>query len=159
MYVKIRRSMEEKITEEPVKHETVIEPVAQERAVENSAIKDCIFCSQEVMNAKILENELAYAIYDKYPKSLGHMLIIPKSHSADFFAMSGVEKIAMISLLNDAKEFLDKQCQPDGYNILANCGDSAGQEIFHAHIHLIPRYKNEKAMVYIIDTGVLNPTA
>jgi len=101
---------------------------------------NCPFCTPEKV---ILENHLAYAKMDEYPVSKGHMLIIPKRHIQDWFSLPKDEKIAMIDLLDEAKKYLDLQFHPDGYNVGINCGETAGQTIFHVHLHLIPRYAGD----------------
>ena len=98
----------------------------------------CIFCQNL---PKVIENNLAYALYDIKPLSKGHMLFIPKRHHETIFASSPQEIKAMFDLIAQAKAMLDKEHRPDGYNVAANCGSVAGQVVMHAHIHLIPRYK------------------
>ena len=97
----------------------------------------CPFCSLDQI---IAENNLAYAIYDRYPVSLGHLLIITKRHIESFFDASEAERQALNKLIGECKNLLDIKYSPDGYNIGVNCGSAAGQTIFHVHIHLIPRY-------------------
>ena len=104
----------------------------------------CIFCEYlKDKNKIILENELAFAIYDQYPVSKGHMLILPKRHEASYFKLTDYEKKAVDDLLNKAKLKLDITYKPDGYNIGINDGKSAGQTVFHCHLHLIPRYEKD----------------
>lgn len=102
--------------------------------------KLCPFCS---IDNPVLSSELSFAIYDRFPVNPGHMLIIPRRHVADFFDLTPEEKIDISDMLNRGKILLDKEREPDGYNIGVNCGESAGQTIFHVHIHLIPRYKGD----------------
>ena len=99
--------------------------------------KECIFCE---MKDYILENELAYAIYDKYPVGKGHMLFIPKRHVKDFFDITKEEREAIFELIDEGKKLLDEKYSPDSYNVGINCGEHAGQTIMHVHVHLIPRY-------------------
>lgn len=101
---------------------------------------DCIFCEPI---EKILENNHAFAIFDKNPVTPGHLLIISKRHVSDYFALTIREKFAIEQLLDEGKQHLIDQYQPDGFNIGINCGQAAGQAIFHAHVHLIPRYKGD----------------
>ena len=101
---------------------------------------NCIFCNQEEI---VLENELAWARYDKYPVSPGHMLIITKRHVAEFFDTTIEERRALNDLLEECKKMLDREYSPDGYNIGVNCGAAAGQTIMHLHIHLIPRCQGD----------------
>ena len=99
--------------------------------------KECVFCQ---MKNYILENELAYAIYDKYPVGKGHMLFIPKRHVKDFFDITKEEREAIFDLIDEGKKLLDEKYSPDSYNVGINCGEHAGQTIMHVHVHLIPRY-------------------
>ena len=100
---------------------------------------DCIFCNID-KDKIILQNEFAFAVYDKYPHSKGHLLIIPFRHFESYFDASKEEQDAMTELLNKAKGLTDIELKPNAYNVNINCGSKAGQIIKHAHIHLIPRY-------------------
>ena len=101
---------------------------------------DCPFCNPDSKQELILESATAYAIFDKFPVSNGHTLIIPKKHCSDYFQLSFKEQSACWFMLNRAKEILTKKLKPDGFNIGININESAGQTISHVHIHLIPRY-------------------
>ena len=101
----------------------------------------CIFCKKS--SDSILENNLAYAIYDQYPVNKGHMLIIPKRHFESYFDATKDEIIAINELITDCKKIIDKKYNPDAYNIGVNVGYEAGQTIMHLHVHLIPRYKGD----------------
>lgn len=100
----------------------------------------CPFCNPENI---VLSNELAYAIFDLFPVNIGHLLIIPKRHVSDFFETTIEEREAINKLLEQGKILLEGEHKPDGYNIGINCGEVAGQTIFHVHVHLIPRYKGD----------------
>lgn len=100
----------------------------------------CPFC---INQTSLIESELFFVIEDRYPVSKGHILLIPKAHRIDYFALTSKEKIALSKLLEEAKLMLDALYQPTGYNIGFNCGESAGQTIFHCHCHLIPRYDGD----------------
>ncbi len=102
----------------------------------------CLFCDRENLDI-ILKNEKCFAIYDKYPVTKGHMLIIPYRHFSNYFDLTREELLAIHMLLIEAKSYLDKIYSPDGYNIGVNIGESAGQTIMHLHVHLIPRYKGD----------------
>jgi len=103
-------------------------------------MENCIFCSDVVRGAAILENDFAFVIYDKYPQERGHLLVIPKNHSENIFEANMMEQVAIFTLVNRAKEYLEEKYSPAGYKILSNIGKAAGQEVFHTHIHLIPFY-------------------
>lgn len=100
----------------------------------------CPFCAPQ---SPIIQNRLAFAIFDRFPVTPGHMLIITKRHVADFFAASMKERQAINDLLEKAKIWLEQEYRPDGYNVGVNCGETAGQSVMHVHIHLIPRYKGD----------------
>lgn len=102
----------------------------------------CVFCELETV---LTENDLAKAFYDNNPVSEGHVLIVPKRHVEDYFALTTDEKNAIDDLLLKCKVDLDDQYAPAGYNIGVNCGKDAGQTIFHCHVHLIPRYIGDVA--------------
>jgi len=102
--------------------------------------QDCPFCHPDGI---LFENDLAYAKPDKYPVNPGHLLIIPRRHVADFFLTTEAEKAALLSLLDEAKHYLDGKHAPAAYNIGINVGEVAGQTIPHVHLHLIPRYQGD----------------
>ena len=101
---------------------------------------NCIFCD---INNYILENELAYAIFDNYPVNKGHMLFIPKRHVKNFFDITKEEREAIFNLIDEGKKLLDEKYSPDSYNIGINCGEEAGQTVMLVHVQLIPRYKGD----------------
>ena len=90
----------------------------------------------------ILENNLAFVIYDKYPVSRGHALVIPKRHVNDYFKLTMEEQMACYALLNMLKKMIDKKYHPSGFNVGINIDNSAGQTVMHTCIHVIPRYKD-----------------
>ncbi len=104
------------------------------------AQRTCIFCNYLNSENCLVENELVFAIYDNFPGSKGHVLIIPKRHFVAYFDATKEEIHAFYSLTTKIKKFLDDEHKPDGYNIGINIGEAAGQTIFHLHIHIIPRY-------------------
>ncbi len=88
----------------------------------------------------VLENSLAYAVYDTWPVNEGHLLIIPKRHYPSFFESTQEEIDSILDLIRQGKELLDDVYKPDGYNIGVNVGMASGQTIMHIHVHLIPRF-------------------
>ncbi len=99
----------------------------------------CVFC--EVKDSqKLLQNEAFFMIKDIRPVSRGHCLIISKRHFESPFELNDQELPALAQIIRDAKALLDENHQPSGYNIAVNQGKSAGQTVFHFHLHLIPRY-------------------
>lgn len=113
-------------------------PITQRPKEEKS---DCPFCFPT--NELITESATAFAIYDKYPVSQGHALIIPKRHVENYFDLTFREQSACVFMINYVKDILTKRYNPDGFNIGINIGSPAGQTVNHVHIHLIPRYQGD----------------
>ncbi len=92
----------------------------------------------------LAEDELAFVIQDLYPVTDGHLLVIPKRHAETYFDLVRPEINALNRLLLDQKERIEKEDDSvTGFNVGINSGESAGQTVFHCHIHLIPRRKND----------------
>jgi diadenosine tetraphosphate (Ap4A) HIT family hydrolase len=104
---------------------------------------ECPFCNPGSDRELIVESATAYSIYDKYPVSAGHALIIPKKHCANYFDLTFKEQSACMFMLNKVKEIVSEKFNPDGFNIGINVGEKAGQTVNHVHIHLIPRYNGD----------------
>lgn len=107
---------------------------------------NCPFCKIERLINKdriVYQDDTWIAIYDNYPVSQGHVLLIPKRHVETFFNLNMVEFGSLGVTIGIIKMILDKKFHPDGYNIGANCGEVAGQTVMHCHIHIIPRYKGD----------------
>ena len=90
-------------------------------------------------------NELAFAIYDGFPVSPGHVLVTTRRIVATWFDATSAEQLALMALVNEVKSLLDTIQSPkaDGYNVGFNSGDAAGQTVPHVHIHVIPRYRGD----------------
>ncbi|WP_281678982.1 HIT family protein [Synergistes jonesii] len=101
---------------------------------------ECIFCR---LDDYVLENDLAYAVFDAMPVNEGHMLIIPKRHVQNYFDLKPEEEAAILELLHKGKKLIEEKYSPDGYNFGVNCNSCAGQSVMHAHMHLIPRYRGD----------------
>lgn len=101
--------------------------------------QECPFCT-EIHDRIEEENELAIAFLDGYPVTPGHTLVIPKRHVADYFELHQPELNAINQLLQSRKVCLQgNDPSITGFNVGINAGASAGQTVFHCHIHLIPR--------------------
>jgi diadenosine tetraphosphate (Ap4A) HIT family hydrolase len=94
-------------------------------------------------SSRVASNELAFAVRDRYPVSVGHTLIITRRVVADWFAATGAERAAVLALVDDVKRALDGELAPDGYNVGFNAGAAAGQTVMHLHVHVIPRYRGD----------------
>jgi len=91
----------------------------------------------------LLQNKLCHFLQRTEPILIGSGLIVPKRHCRTVFDLTVEEWQATYQLLQEAKKLLDENYHPNGYNIGWNCEANAGQEIFHAHLHVIPRYVDE----------------
>lgn len=102
---------------------------------------DCIFCNPR--REILAENAHALAFFDSYPVARGHALVVPRRHAATLFELSGEEYAGCFGLVLPLRDLLAARFAPDGFNIGANCGEAAGQSVWHAHIHVIPRYRGD----------------
>jgi diadenosine tetraphosphate (Ap4A) HIT family hydrolase len=91
----------------------------------------------------VLKTEHFFVIRDGYPVSPGHSLIITKQLRKDYFELSHEELQELPLAIRLVRENIEQFYQPDGYNIGLNCGEIAGQTVFHFHCHIIPRYQGD----------------
>ncbi len=105
----------------------------------------CPFCAldPEFVSRVAMENEWCLYLAGTEPVLTGSGLIIPKAHRPTVFDLTPEEWSATFELLQAAKEALTMELHPDGFNVGWNCGLVGGQAIFHAHLHVIPRFADE----------------
>jgi diadenosine tetraphosphate (Ap4A) HIT family hydrolase len=125
---------------------------------------ECPFCKPNLnMGTVIQENALCLFLQEPQPVLVGSGMIIPRAHRETVFDLTAEEWQATFDLLRQAKALLDGQYHPDGYNIGWNCGQVGGQEVFHAHLHVIPRFRDEplagKGIRYWLKQGPKRGTA
>lgn len=94
-------------------------------------------------NRKIYKGKHFFLIKDGFPVSPGHILIISNKKKLDYFQLDSQEQIELTELIHKAKEIIENESTPDGYNIGMNCGEAAGQSVMHFHCHIIPRFKGD----------------
>lgn len=109
-------------------------------------MKECIFC--EIVDKKIpakvvYENNRILAFLDINPISKGHTLVIPKQHSSDIFDISEEDLKELIVTTKKIAEAMKKSLRADGINIIHASKEAAQQSVFHFHLHLVPRYKDD----------------
>ena len=107
---------------------------------------NCIFCklaNGDIPTATVYEDEDFRVILDANPAAKGHALILPKEHYANLYELD--DELAGKSMILAKKMItkLTKALDCDGYNIVQNNGEIAGQTVFHFHMHIIPRYKGD----------------
>jgi len=110
-------------------------------------MKDCIFCkiiAQEIPGHIVYEDEHVLAFLDISQTTKGHTLIIPKNHRVDIFEMESSAMEQVFSVVPKIAHALKETFGCSGINIVNNNGESAGQTVFHFHVHLIPRYGNDQ---------------
>jgi superfamily II DNA or RNA helicase/diadenosine tetraphosphate (Ap4A) HIT family hydrolase len=93
----------------------------------------------------VTSNELAFAIYDRFPVSPGHVLVVTKRVVPDWWSATEAEQRAVMALVGEVKGVLDARFAPSGYNVGFNAGVSAGQTVPHLHVHVIARYDGDMA--------------
>lgn len=111
---------------------------------------NCIFCkiaAGEIPSATLYEDEEFRVILDLGPASKGHALILPKQHYANLYELPDELAEKVIRLAKKMVIAMTKALQCDGFNVVQNNGEAAGQTVFHFHMHLIPRYKEDHAGV------------
>lgn len=108
---------------------------------------NCIFCKiakGEIPSATLYEDGDFRVILDLGPASKGHALILPKVHAADIYELPEETAGKAMILAKRMAEKMKDALNCDGFNIVQNNGEIAGQTVFHFHMHLIPRYKGDQ---------------
>jgi histidine triad (HIT) family protein len=125
-------------------------------APEDAIDRNCIFCkiiSGELPSRRIYEDDRAVAFLDVAAWHRGHSLVVPKRHVPD--VISGTASLSEIAPAVDAvARLLKHRLAADGINLLLSAGDAAGQEVFHMHMHVVPRYADEPGLRLLINPGV-----
>ena len=113
----------------------------------------CLFCSivtGEIPARRIFEDDKAIAFLDINPWKRGHTLVIPRRHVDDLTdADQALGEIA--SAVTSTARLLTERLGADGMNLLSNAGAVAGQEVFHLHLHLVPRYADDPGLRALFD--------
>lgn len=93
----------------------------------------------------IASNDLTFAFFDRYPVSNGHVLVVTKRLTPDWWSCTVDEQHALMALVGEVKTILDRELHPSGFNVGFNAGVAAGQTVPHVHVHVIPRYDGDVA--------------
>lgn len=108
---------------------------------------NCIFCklaSGDIPTNSIYEDDLFRVILDAAPAAKGHALILPKEHYANLYEIEAETAGEAMKLAKRLATHMTDVLECDGFNLVQNNGEVAGQTVFHFHLHLIPRYKGMK---------------
>lgn len=123
-------------------------------------MENCVFCNLANGiwdSATLYEDDDFRVILDLGPASKGHALILPKAHYANIYEIPEELAAKTIVLAKKMAGIMTEALDCDGFNIVQNNGEAAGQTVFHFHMHLIPRYKDDKAG-FGWNTGELDET-
>lgn len=105
---------------------------------------NCEYCNLKFDNQKlILKNKHCMFLMLNKPDIEGSGIIMPREHRETVFELTEKEWNSTYALLKEVKNYIDQEYKPDGYNVGWNCGTVGGQHVFHAHLHVIPRYADE----------------
>jgi histidine triad (HIT) family protein len=107
---------------------------------------DCIFCriaSGELPSTRIDEDERTVAFMDINPATRGHVLVVPREHSADLTEIAEDDLAAVAAMAKRIAQRQKERLGADGINLLNSCGKVAWQTVFHFHVHVIPRYATD----------------
>ncbi|MFQ9985549.1 MAG: HIT family protein [Lachnospiraceae bacterium] len=110
----------------------------------------CIFCkiaNGMIPSATLYEDEEFRVILDLNPAARGHALILPKEHAANIYELSEHAASEVFVLAKKMAAKMTDALHCDGFNILQNNGEVAGQTVFHFHMHLIPRYESDQVSI------------
>ena len=109
---------------------------------------NCIFCkiaNGEIPSTTLYEDEDFRVIRDLGPATRGHALLLPKNHFANLFELDDETAQKAILVAKKMAGKMKAALGADGFNLVQNNGEAAGQTVFHFHMHLIPRYENDNA--------------
>lgn len=111
---------------------------------------DCIFCklaNGDIPTNVIYEDDTFTVIMDASPATKGHALILPKDHYANIYELDEEVAGKAFELAKKLATEMTEKLHCDGFNIVQNNGEVAGQTVFHFHMHLIPRYENDNQVI------------
>ncbi len=109
-------------------------------------MSDCIFCKivkGEIPSEKIYEDEYTFAFLDIHPNNLGHTLVVTKDHFENIYTTPDEEFCRLMLTVKKMATAIKHGLDADGINIVMNNEKAGGQDVFHTHIHVIPRFSND----------------
>ena len=112
--------------------------------------ENCIFCkiaNGEIPSKTLYEDDQFRVILDLGPATKGHALILPKSHYKNLYELPDATAADVMKLAKKMAAQMTEKLGCDGFNLVQNNNEVAGQTVFHFHVHIIPRYENGPAMV------------
>ena len=109
-------------------------------------MEDCIFCKiikGEIPSFRVFENDKVFCFLDINPLTKGHVLVIPKNHYKDIFDISEGDLKEIISIAKELAVTIKEKLGAEGVNLVNASGEMAEQSVFHFHLHVVPRYKDD----------------
>ena len=106
----------------------------------------CLFCKLvggEIPSTRVDEDERTIAFMDINPATRGHLLVVPREHSADLLDVPEADLDACARMAKRLAQRVVERLGADGVNLLNSCGQAAWQTVFHFHVHVIPRYADD----------------
>jgi histidine triad (HIT) family protein len=118
---------------------------------------NCIFCkiiSGDLPSRRIYEDDRAVAFLDIGAWHRGHALVVPRRHVPDMITGPGTF-LEIAPAIDAVARLLMDRLAADGINLLSSTGEAAGQEVFHLHVHVVPRYADEPGLIRLVNAGAV----
>jgi len=109
---------------------------------DSAGMEGCPFCDVDPARI-ILHDDAVVALWDAFPVSDGHALIVPRRHVASWFDATPQEQQSLTGVIQRVRDAIEERHRPDGYNIGINVEPAGGQTVPHLHLHVIPRYEGD----------------
>ena len=116
----------------------------------------CIFCEiikGNIPSKKVYEDDKVLAILDISQITKGHTLVLPKKHFDNFLDIDEEYSNAVFNAAKKVTKMINNAYKPLGFNIINNCGETAGQSVMHFHVHVVPRYNKEDLVMQHADNS------
>lgn len=108
---------------------------------------DCVFCkiiSREIPAEIVYEDDATLAFLDIFPRAPGHTVVIPKKHAVNILELPDGDIAPLFLTVKKITGILQSTFSPDGFTLGVNHGEAAGQTVPHLHVHVMPRFKDDK---------------
>ncbi|GAA2205954.1 HIT family protein [Nonomuraea monospora] len=109
-------------------------------------MSDCVFCDIAAGRSpsyRVLADEHTVAFLDRRPAAPGHTLVVPRVHARDVWEISEASHGEVAGMVHRVAALLRTALAPDGVNVRHNSGAVAGQDVFHYHVHVVPRWHDD----------------
>ncbi|MDE7321567.1 MAG: HIT family protein [Lachnospiraceae bacterium] len=119
--------------------------------------ENCIFCKiagGEIPSRTLYEDDVFRVILDQSPATKGHALILPKNHFKNLYEIDDNTASKVLPLAKKMAAVMTEKLGCDGFNVVQNNNEIAGQTIFHFHVHLIPRYNDDNQSLVMKPCGM-----